>query len=131
MEIIRELQERALEREAKWRLKLTRYIKRHEVEMAKVKKTQQATTVGMFSLVYVMMNMTAQTMNDDSVGDIEDCDELDLRSSVGCLVLFQYLVYCWFFQSFVAQLPGACVRIKPKNVFNNVTLIYVGYVMLV
>lgn len=46
--------------------------------MAKVKKTQQATTVGMFSLVYVMMNMTAQTMNDDSVGDIEDCDELDL-----------------------------------------------------
>lgn len=78
LEIIKELQERALEREAKWKVKLTRYIGRHEVEMAKVKKKQQVKTVGMFSLVSVIMNMSTYTMNDDSIGDIEDCDELDL-----------------------------------------------------
>lgn len=78
LEILKELKERDLDREAKWRLLLTRYIERHKVEMVKVKKKQYATTVVMSVLVSIIMNKATYTMNDDSVSDIEDCNEFDL-----------------------------------------------------
>lgn len=77
LEIIRELQERALDREKRLRLKIGRYVERHELEMLKVKKKQQEFVAGMCVLVCLIMNMTFNTMNDVPVTDIEDHDELD------------------------------------------------------
>lgn len=64
LEIVKRLHEHVSNREAKWRLKLNCYVERHEIEMVKVKKKQQATIIGMFALVSLMMNMIVYMMND-------------------------------------------------------------------
>lgn len=75
LEIIKELQERAWDWEAKWKAKLICYAERHKAEMKKVKKKNTATFSRMFVLVSLMMNMVVSIMNEDSVIDIEDYDE--------------------------------------------------------
>lgn len=82
LEIIKELQEKGLERDDKWRCRVNRYIEKHEADLEKVKKKQQATVAGMFMLVSLMMNMalnTVNTVNDDTLGVTEDYDDLDLE----------------------------------------------------
>lgn len=77
MKIIRELQERVLDRERKLRLNKGQYVKRHESEMLKVKKKWQEFIAGMCVLVCLIMNMNVNKMNDVTVADTEDYDEFD------------------------------------------------------
>lgn len=77
LKIIKELQKRALDKEVKWRAKLIRYTERHEAAMKKMKKMKHATVARLFVLFSLMMNMVVNTMNDDTIVDIEDYDELD------------------------------------------------------